>query len=190
MVKQKKTKINMGSHTGTRFSEFDLAARRTTIPLHSFLKPDELSLYYVLDRLPVRSETGLADQDIQHLLARVMGTSVERVRYTIDKMSSMGLVVKPGKNTTYLESVIDFKVVYDLCVKLGSYPFGFGEFLRIITGNADVDSIPPSDFVKAYELMNERYDTFVLRRNSKDKGTRETRPIVRAADEMDENEAG
>jgi len=172
--KNQKTKINMGAHKGSRFSEFDLAARRTTIPLHSFLKPDELSLYYVLDRLPVRSETGLADHDIQHLLARVMGTSIERVRYTIDKMASLGIVVKPGKNTTYLESVIEFKVVYDLCVKLGSYPFGFGEFLRIVIGNSNVDNISPAAFVKAYDLMNERYETITLTRAQNDeKGSRE-----------------
>ncbi len=161
-MNKKKTKINMGAHTGSRFSEFDLAARRTTIPLHSFLKPDELSLYYVLDRLPVRSETGLADNDIQCLLARVMGTSVDRVKYTIGKMAQMGLVVKPGKNTTYLESVIEFKTVYDLCVKLGSYPFGFGEFLRLVTDNMDVNEISPSHFVDAYKMMNASYETTVL----------------------------
>lgn len=156
--KKQNSSINMGPHSGTRFSEFDLAARRTTIPLHSFLRPDELSMYYVLDRLPVRSEVGLADNNIQHMLARIMGTSLERVRYTIDKMASLGIVVQPGTNTTYLESVIEFKIVYDLCVKLGSYPFGFGEFLRNITGNTNVDHITPKDYVTAYKNMNDWYD--------------------------------
>ncbi len=190
--KDKELNINMGAHSGSRFSEFDLAARRTTIPLHSFLRPDELSLYYVLDRLPVRSEIGLADNSIQHTLARIMGTSVERVRYTIDKLASLGIIIAPGKNTAYLESVIEFKIVYDLCCKLGSYPFGFGEFLRNVTGNMNVDSITPADYVKAYDAMNEWYDRQFYQKKAKaqqkpkERGLRASRVLDYDKDDMND----
>lgn len=144
---------NEGRKIEKRFSEQELAMKRTTLPLHSFLGLDELSVYYVLDRMPVRSPLGIGDQKAVRTVARIAGFEVGRAQRAIDGLVALGLVREPGTDTTMAESVIRFSEVYALCKKLGDYPVGFGKYLRKWSGDTAACEIAPGTFLAAMKDM-------------------------------------
>jgi|P1105metagenome_2_1110788.scaffolds.fasta_scaffold03652_17 hypothetical protein len=137
----------------TRMTEAELAIRRTTLPLHSFLTADELSLYYILDRFPVRSPNGIGDPKFAGALSSIMGRSLKDTRAAIESLATLGMIQAPGTDTLGMESVIDFPIVCGFCKSLGDYPIGFGRYLRKITGDTRVDAITPLEYTKAYQKM-------------------------------------
>jgi len=152
MEQQQKSKTKSG-RTETRMTETELAIRRTTLPLHSFLTADELSLYYILDRFPVQSPNGIGDPKFAGALSSIMGRSLKDTRAAISSLAALGVVLAPGTDTLGMESVIDFPVVCTFCKQLGDYPIGFGRYLRKISGDTRVDSITPMEYTKAYQKM-------------------------------------
>lgn len=137
-----------------RMTELDLTIRRTTLPLHSFLcKPYELSLYYILDRLPVESNNGVGDLNIMRMLSEILGCSINDAQIAMRSLVGLGLVVGPGIDTNGMESVINFPVSFDFCRRLGNYPIGFGKWLRRRSNGLKIDSITPSMYTEAYKNM-------------------------------------
>lgn len=136
-----------------RFSEQELAMKRTTLPLHSFLDSAELSVYYILDRMPVRNAAGIGDRRTVRTIAKVAGMTTECAQRAIESLVSLGLVQEPGRDTTMTGSAIRFSDVYELCRKLGDYPVGFGKYLRRLSGNTMASRIQPKLFVEAMGNM-------------------------------------
>lgn len=137
---------NINNKKMKRLSEREMAMRRTTLPLHSFLTGDELSLYYILDRLPIRNRFGIGDKGEVAVIQKIMGRPMEDVEDAIDGLVSLGIIHPPGTDTTWMESVIDFPVLYDFCTRLGQHQLGFGACLRRITGMKPIAKIDSRDY--------------------------------------------
>ena len=129
-----------------RLSEREMAMRRTTLPLHSFLTSDELSLYYILDRLPVRNRFGVGDRNEVAVIQKIMGCPMEVTEKALDGLVRLGIIYPPGTDTTWMESVINFPVLFDFCTRLGQHPLGFGGCLRGVTGMKDIREIGSRDY--------------------------------------------
>ena len=141
-----------------RLSEREMAMRRTTLPLHSFLTKDELSLYYILDRLPVRNRFGIGDRNEVAVIQKIMGCSQEDTGRALDGLVRLGIIYPPGTDTTWMESVINFPVLFDFCTRLGQHPLGFGGCLRNVTGFKDIREIGPREYglaEKAYRALEQ-----------------------------------
>lgn len=129
-----------------RLSEREMAMRRTTLQLHSFLTSDELSLYYILDRLPVRNRFGIGDRSEVAVIQKIMGCGADETEKAVDGLVRMGLIQPPGTDTTWMESIINFPSVFEFCTRLGQHPLGFGRFLREVTGYMHIDEIGPREY--------------------------------------------
>ncbi len=136
-----------------RMSEKDLAIRRTTLPLHSFLDTVELSVYYILDRLPIRNPFGVESKEVLRVIAGISGLSVEQVTCAVSRLRLMSIVSGPTPESVTLGSAIMYDNVYKFCSMLGAYPIGFGRFLRYVTCNSDVTKITPAQFGRAENDM-------------------------------------
>ena len=152
MEKNNKSSSNQKSDV-RRFSGTELLMRRSTLPLHSFLSANELSLYYILDRFPVHSQTGLADRNIVTVLSRIMAISYGETERTIRNLYRLGFIDEPGTDTSWLETALNFPVITDFCSKLGAHSPGFGMCLRNVTQLKNVDEITPSEFGMAEKAL-------------------------------------
>ena len=152
MEKNNKSSSNQKSDV-RRFSGTELLMRRSTLPLHSFLSANELSLYYILDRFPVHSQTGLADRNIVTMLSRIMAVSYDETEQTIWNLYRLGFIDKPGTDTSWLETALNFPVITDFCSKLGAHSPGFGLCLRNVIQLKNVDEITPAEFGMAEKAL-------------------------------------
>ena len=152
MEKNNKSLSNQKSDV-RRFSGTELLMRRSTLPLHSFLSANELSLYYILDRFPVHSQTGLADRNIVTVLSRIMAISYGETERTIRNLYRLGFIDEPGTDTSWLETALNFPVITDFCSKLGAHSPGFGLCLRNVTQLKNVDEITPAEFGMAEKAL-------------------------------------
>ncbi len=144
------------SNNSRRTSEREMAMRRTTLPLHSFLTPGELSLYYILDRFPVRNRFGIGDRGEVAVISQIMGCSIAETDQAIDGLVRLGIIQPQGTDTTWMESIINFPALFEFCTRLGQHPVGFGACLRNVTGFKNIQLINASDYglaEKAYRAL-------------------------------------